>query len=130
MKLLGLLAVLAGVLATAAIAGYGNPLVTGSFSTKISGKARALNGTWTLRLKSTGRFETLRNGKVVVRGQGAAAAGKLAIRDQSGPYACKGLQQAGVYSYKLKGRTLTLKVVTDRCAGRKIILTTNPLRRL
>ena len=125
------LVVVAGVfLATAAAAGSGNPLVTGSFVTRITGKAPALNGNWTLRLKATGRFETLRNGKVVVRGIGAAAAGKLAITDQSGSYACKGIQRAGVYNYTLRGRILTLKAVADLCQGRRTILTAKPLRRL
>jgi hypothetical protein len=130
MKRIGLVAVAAGVLAAAASAGYGNPLVTGSFRTTITGKAPPLNGTWTLRLKANGRFETLRNGRVVVRGLGAATAGRLALTDQSGSYACTGTQRVGVYTYKLSGRLLTLKATADRCAGRRAILTAKPLRRV
>lgn len=130
MKLFALLVASAGFLASAASAGYGNPLVTGSFATRISGKAPALNGNWTLKLKATGRFETLRNGKVVVRGLGAAAAGRLALTDQSGSYACKGVERAGAYKYTLKGRTLTLKAIADLCQGRRVVLTTKPFRRL
>jgi hypothetical protein len=122
MKMRVLIAVLALALAGAAAAGL--PLLTGTFTKSITGKTPPLNGRWSLVLKQNGKFETKRNGVTVVRGLAVAAKGKLALTDQSGSYACKGLERAGTYTYKLVGRTLTLKALLDPCSGRKTVMTT------
>jgi hypothetical protein len=124
MKLRVLIAVLALVSTGAAAAAL--PVLTGTFTRKITGKAPPVNGVWALRLKANGKFEMRRNGVVVVRGLGAATRGKLALTDQSGTYACRGAERVGAYTYKFKRKTLTLKAVLDPCSGRKTILTSGP----
>jgi hypothetical protein len=127
MKLRVLIATLA--LASAGAAAAALPLLTGTFTRKITGKAPPFNGTWALQLKTKGKFEMRRNGVVVVRGLGAATRGKLALTDQSGAYACRGAERVGAYTYTFKGKTLRLKAVLDPCSGRKTILTSGPFKK-
>lgn len=118
------LVVVALVLPSIALAGSAATILTGTFVKRISGKAAPLNGTWRLKLKTDGTFETARNGTVVVRGVAAGVAGKLSIGDQSGPYRCRGRQRVAVYNYSLSKRRLTLKPAVELCAGRRTVLTT------
>src|SRR5919109_3199097 len=105
------------------------PVLRGTFVTTISGKAPPLNGRWTLKLDPP-KFQTLRNGKVVIRGVAVATRGKMTLTDVSGSYACSGVERVGVYTYTLKAGKLTLKAVLDRCSGRKTVLTARPLTKV
>jgi hypothetical protein len=100
----------------------------GTFASTISGKAPPLDGKWTLRLLPGTKFQTLRNGKVVVSGSGARTSTRITFTDAAGPYACAGTQKTGVYSWKLTGKVLTLKPVRDSCGGRRTILTSRLTR--
>ena len=100
----------------------------GSFTSTIKGKAPPLDGKWTLRLLPGTKFQTLRNGKVVVSGSGARTPTRITFTDAGGPYACAGNQKTGVYTWKLTGKVLTLKPVSDRCSGRRAILTSRLTR--
>lgn len=127
MKFRLLLAVLGLVaLPSAAFASPDATILTGTFAKRITRKAPPLNGTWRLKLKQDGTFEMSRNGVVVVRGVAAGVSGRLAIGDRSGPYRCTGAQRAAVYTYTLRGRTLTLRAVVEPCLGRRSILTGSP----
>jgi len=127
MKLRPLLTVSAVALVAAACALGAASSLTGTFVTKIAGKSAALNGSWTLKLLPAAKFQTLRNGKVVVSGDFEAASGTLQFIDRTGPYACKGGSATGIYDYRLAGKSLILKPIAEFCAGRKTILTTHPL---
>ena len=129
MKLRLLLAVLSLALPGAALAVPDATILTGTFQKKISKKAPPLNGTWKLKLKQDGTFEISRNGVIVVRGVAAGISGRLAMGDRSGPYRCTGAQRAAVYTYTLRGKTLTLKPVVEPCAGRKTVLTTGTFKK-
>jgi hypothetical protein len=127
MKLRPLLAASTVALVVAASALGAASSLTGTFVTKIAGKSAALNGTWTLKLLPAGKFQTLRNGKVVVSGDFAAPSGTLQLIDKTGPYACKGGSATGIYDYKVAGKSLVLKPIAEFCVPRKTILTTHPL---
>jgi hypothetical protein len=51
------------------------------------------------------------------------AGGRTTFHDLAGPFACRGAQATGVYSWRLVGRRLTLTAVREPCSGRKTILT-------
>ncbi len=124
-----LLAMTAALAAAPAFGAFG--LLSGTFATRISGKSAALNGTWTLKFPAAPgtTYRILRNGKEVVHGRFAGINGVLTIADQGGPYACKGVQRAAVYAYKLSGKSFTLKATVDGCAARKAVLTAQAFRK-
>ena len=128
-RILSVVAVAGLVIAAAALA-RPNAQLTGKFETKIAGKSAALNGTWRITLTRIGRFSTTRNGKLAVTGAVGAANGKFAVTDTGGPYACKGAESVGAYTYTLKGKMLTMKAKLDLCSGRKTVLTTHPLTKI
>jgi len=102
-------------------------VLTGTFRTVIKGKSAPLNGSWTIKVDQYTQSVTTHNGKLAVKGTFTGANGKLAVVDLSGPYACKGVQAAGAYTYTLSGNKLKLKATFDQCSGRKTILTAQPL---
>jgi hypothetical protein len=114
----GLLAAL--VLCTAALAAS---LPNGSYTGTVGGSVLGgqVKGTWTLAFASPNYTITF-NGANVVKGSFSQGGGKITFNDKSGKLACKGSK--GVYSYKLNGRTLTFKKVSDpnKCAGRIAVL--------
>lgn len=131
MKLRLLFALAAVSCVAAGAASSATPLLSGSFRTTITGKnPAALNATWVLKITQFGQMTINRNGKLAVKGVAAGARGKLAITDNSGPYACKGIQVSAVYTYTLSGNKLTLKPKVELCAGRKTVLTTRPLTKI
>jgi hypothetical protein len=114
----------AGVFAAAAAAS-GAP--SGTYSATIAGKPAALNGRWQVDFGTSRALRIVRNGKVVVVATASTlAGGRLRIHDRSGPYACSPTEGDGVYRYALAGRRLTFTAVSDRCVGRKLVLTTKP----
>lgn len=102
--------------------------LTGTYKTTISGQTpAALNGSW--QVGWSGGKETIsHSGAVVVSGHYAVAGNRITMSRESGPLACTG--GTGVYSWSLRGKLLTLKVVKDGCAGRKLILTSHPLHKV
>ena len=129
MKLRLLLVVACLALPGAALAAPTATILTGTFQKRISKKAPPLNGAWKLKLKQDGTFELSRNGVIVVRGVAAGVSGRLAIGDRTGPYRCTGAQRAAVYTYTLRGQTLTLRPVIEPCAGRRSVLTTGTFKK-
>jgi hypothetical protein len=119
-------AAVAAIVATGALAASS---VSGTYTEKIAGATPALlNGTWSIALKP-GAYTIKRNGVVAVAGKLAVTKARLQFTDTGGPLSCTGVQAKGVYSYVLKGSTLTLKPVAESCAGRKLVLTAHPLKR-
>lgn len=105
--------------------------LSGSYQTKIKGnKVGAFNATWTLNFKSGGKYTIVRNGAIVVRGKDTITAKRITFGSEKGIYACLGTFASGTYSWTLKSSKLTLKSVNDRCPGRKIILTSQPLTKI
>ena len=117
---------MAAIVATGALAAGS---LSGTFTEKIAGATPALlNGTWTVALKP-GAYTIKRSGAVAVVGKLVVTKTRLRFTDTGGPLSCTGAQAKGVYSYVLKGTTLTLKPVAETCAGRKLVLTAHPLKR-
>jgi hypothetical protein len=129
LRLLPLLAALGATLVLAAPA-VPATILSGKFRTVIRGQAPPLNGSWTLTIDRLTRSTLTHNGKLAVKGTFSGANGKLAVVDISGPLACKGLQRAATYTYTLKNNLLTLTATFDRCAGRKAVLTAQPLKKV
>lgn len=100
----------------------------GTFTSTITGMAPPLDGKWTLRLLAGRKFQTLRNGKLVVSGNGPRTSARITFTDTGGSYACTGKQKTGLYTWKLSGKALTLKPVSDPCSGRRTILTSRLAR--
>ena len=81
----------------------------------------AVKGTWTLNFASP-KYTVAYNGSVSAKGSYSLSGNKITFSDKSGPRACPG---KGVYTYKLNGRILTFKKVSDsnaKCAGRSAVL--------
>jgi hypothetical protein len=129
LKLLSLTLFPVAALAAASLALAAPALsLQGTFTSTIRGKAPPLDGKWTLRLLPGTKFQTLRNAKIVVSGRGARTSTRITFTDAGGPYACAGNQKTGVYTWKLTGKVLTLKPVSDLCSGRRTILTSHLTR--
>ncbi len=103
----------------------------GSYQTKIKGnKVPAFNTTWVLKFNAGGKYTIARNGAIVVRGKDKITAKRITFGSEKGIYACLGTFASGTYSWTLKGSKLTFKSVSDRCPGRKIILTSHALTKI
>jgi hypothetical protein len=121
------LATVALVVASPAIAAG---TLSGSFRSTISGKTpAAIDGTWVVSFKAHHKYTISRNGATVVRGQDTISTNKVTFGHETGPMACLGSQAAATYRWSLKNRKLTLKPVSEPCPGRKIVLTTHPLKK-
>ena len=81
----------------------------------------ALNAAWLLAIEQT-QFEIARNGAVVVKGTVAISGNRVTFHDVSGPFACRGAQATGAYTWRVSGTTLALQRIHDTCAGRSRIL--------
>lgn len=130
MKRMILVAVVAAASATATSAlGAAQGLSPGAFTTRIAGaKPAALNGTWILAMTGPA-FNLIRNKTTAATGAVTVSGSKITFKDLFGPYRCLGSQATGTYTWKLKGKTLTLKPVKDSCAGRKAVLS-HPFTRI
>ena len=119
------------VVAAASVAGAAvaarDAIPKGSYSATVRGESAPLNGTWKLTfgrvIAVTGPLTVTRNGALAVAGTFTATNGKLALVDNRGPYACKGIKErAGLYRYSLNGNKLKLTLIADLCTGRKRLL--------
>jgi hypothetical protein len=120
-----LLVVLAfGLLAGVATA---SSSLQGTYRTTITGKPAPLDGKWQLKFSAGSTVRIYRNGKLVIVGNAVRIGSRrLRLSDLSGPYACSKAEGNGVYTYRLAGGRLTFRVVSDKCIGRKLVLTTKP----
>jgi hypothetical protein len=100
------------------------PPLTGTYKVTIAGQAPPLNGTWQIKLLPAGAVDIVRNGHVVVVGRAVVTSSRITFSDHSGSYSCPPPDATGRYTYKLSGKRLTFKPIADKCAGRKLILTT------
>jgi hypothetical protein len=101
----------------------------GTYTTSIKGVAAAIDGKWQVVLTASGPFTITRNGALAIKGRTSVVGSKITFRDSSGHYACPPAQ-AGVYRWKLAGRSLTLTAIAERCQGRLLVLTRHPLTKI
>jgi hypothetical protein len=120
-----------GLVVTGVVAGgagaalQANP--TGSYQAFVSGQAPAVNGRWVIKLTTTfgpaGKFQSFRNGRLAAAGTTAWTGNKVTFVDQTGSYACKGTQRAGIYTFSRPApNKLRFTTVVDLCTGRKTLL--------
>jgi predicted ABC-type sugar transport system permease subunit len=116
-------AVVAAVTAASAPASRAASIGPHVYSTKIAGaKPAVLNGTWRLTVNRKS-FSVARGTTFAVSGTARIVGNRITIHDVDGPFACRGAQATGVYSWRISGKRLTLTAVREPCAGRKTILT-------
>jgi len=117
--------------AGAALIGVGVATASGSIAgiyvTTIKGKTPSpLNGDWAIRFTKSGEYEIQKrvgnNGQLLVTGHGRLAGAAFTFQKETGPAACKGSQAVGRYSWSLKGKTLKLTRLADKCVGRRTVL--------
>lgn len=118
--------VVAAVTAAGALAA-GAP--AGTYAERISGGPTPLNGSWSITLKPAS-YTIRHGGALAVAGTLAVKGGLLTFTDTGGPLRCRGAERQGIYGYTLAGRTLTLRAIEDPCAGRRLVLTAHPLKRV
>jgi hypothetical protein len=121
-KKLACAAVLAGLVAAGSAGAAGSALAPHVYGVKISGASVPLfNATWLLGIARSS-FKLSRNGKVVVSGTAKISGNRITFRDSSGSLACKPSEGAGAYTWVRAGKKLTFTKVSDRCVGRRLIL--------
>jgi hypothetical protein len=121
------LSVLLALGLSAGVATATSPILSGTYRATITGKPAALNGKWRLEFLPRGVVHLVRNGKLVVVGKAIRiGTRRLKLSDRSGSYACRPAEGNGIYTYKVAGRRLIFRAVTDKCVGRKLVLTTKP----
>ena len=117
--------------AGAALIGVGVATASGSIAgiyvTNVRGKTPAnLNGDWAIRFQKSGEYEIQKrvgnSGQLLVTGHAKIAGSKITFQKETGPAACKGSQAVGRYSWSLKGKTLKLTRLADKCVGRRTVL--------
>jgi len=106
----------AALLVFAAIATAASPL-KGSYGRTVSGGNKSFDGKWVIAFKGNGRYTVAVGGHVIGKGIMTAKGSKYTLLDS----ACKP-KQIGVYTYTLKGTTLTFKRISDPCPGRSTVL--------
>jgi hypothetical protein len=111
------------ILVCAAAAVAASPL-KGSYGRTVSGGNKSYDGKWVLVFKGNGRYTVAVQGHIIGKGILTAKGTKVTVHDS----ACK-LTQTGVYTYTLKGTTLTFKRISDPCPGRSTVLA-KPLQRV
>jgi hypothetical protein len=126
--------VLVMVLSLAAMAVVASPAsaagLSGTYSATITGKPAPVNGKWQIRFKSGNKAEVYRNGTRVLVTTVSFSGNTMKITTGSGVPAynrcISGPQRTGTYAYRLSGKRLTFTAKSDRCNGRKTLLTTKP----
>jgi len=117
------------LVAVATAAAAGTPL-QGTFKTEIANAPiKQLDGTWQIVLQPAGRYMIQRTGTVLVRGRDTQTATTISFGHESGPAACTGAEAAAMYRWSLSAGSLRLTPVHESCSGRRVVLTTHPLKK-
>jgi hypothetical protein len=104
--------------------------ISGVYTTTLRGKAPPfLNGRWTISVAPSGRYGIYKSGVKLVTGSAKTVGTRVTFADQGGRAACHGSGAVGVYRWKLARGLLTLTPLSERCAGRKVVLSSLPLVR-
>ena len=104
--------------------------IAGTYTTTVAGKnPAALKGTWTISIAPSGRYGIYKSGQRLITGSAKTIGARVTFVDQGGPAACRGAQAVGVYRWKLTAGLLTLTPLSEQCPGRRIVLSSRPLRR-
>jgi hypothetical protein len=115
--------VVAAATALPALGAHSAAISPHAYSTKITGAAPAvLNGTWRLTVRQT-TYAVTKGSSLAVSGSARIAGNRITFHDLAGPFACRGAQATGVYTWRIVGKSLTLTAVKEPCAGRKTVLT-------
>ena len=101
----------------------------GKFKTKITGKGAKtdhgqVDGTWTIDLRSptSGKVNLTRNGQDMGGGTYVISGSKITLTPKkNGSCTAK-----GKYTFKLTGKALTFKKISDTCTVRSDVLTAHP----
>ena len=101
--------------------------LSGTYKTTIHTTALggAVNGTWTIKFKSSG-YTAAHNGAVAVRGKNTIKGSKITFKDKSGKDSCLGAGTTGTYKFKLHANKLKFTKISDSspsCSGRVVVLT-------
>jgi hypothetical protein len=129
-RLIAVLGVVLLCLAVPALAGGAKMPLSGTYTVTLAKKVPAeLKGAWTISIAPTGRYGIYKSGRKLVVGSARAAGKRVTFVDQAGPAACRGAQALGVYRWKKAVGQLTLTPLSEQCAGRRIVLSSRPLRR-
>jgi hypothetical protein len=102
----------------------------GTLRTQITSGPAALHGTWWLAFDANGTHYWIGKGPAKTRVVHGAASQPsthiVTFTDEGGPYACRGAQASGRYSWRAAGTSIVFKALKDGCAGRRLILTSRP----
>ena len=116
MRRLAAVTALLAALAVPTVADAGS-LPLGKYTANVKSPAK-LKGTWVLDFLKGGKYTIADNGAIVVRGHFTVTS-RIYLSGETGPLACP---QFGAYEWKRTGKTLTLKKLSDSCAGRAAVL--------
>jgi hypothetical protein len=125
-----LLIVLAAAAALPAAPAQAASDLVGRFEATINSPNPTLNARWVIRIGPAGRYVVRRNGGYASRGRASTSNGRIVFRDRRGPLRCRRPTRVGTYEYSVADGEVTFTLVKDSCAGRRGVLTTEPLRRL
>jgi len=118
------------VVPAAALAFATKSPLAGAYTTTLKGKTpSSFNGRWTISVAPSGRYGIYKSGVKLVTGSAKTVGTRVTFADQGGPAACHGSAAVGVYRWKLARGLLTLTPLSERCAGRKLVLSSRPLVR-
>ena len=70
-----------------------------------------------------------KGGLKLVTGSAKTAGKRVTFADQGGRAACHGSRAVGIYRWRLVPGLLTLTPLSERCAGRLVVLSSRPLAR-
>ena len=68
--------------------------------------------------------------QVLIRGRDTETAATISFGHETGPAACTGAQSAATYRWSLRAGLLRLTAVREGCPGRRVVLTTHPLKKV
>jgi hypothetical protein len=97
--------------------------IKGTYTTTVSGSK------WTISIAPSGRYGIYNTGRKLVTGSVRVTGKRVAFVDQGGPRACRGAVAVGIYRWQLTRGLLTLTPLSERCSGRRVVLSTRPLLR-
>jgi hypothetical protein len=102
----------------------------GTLRTQITSGPAALHGAWWLTFDASGKHYWIAKGtsrtRVVHGAASQPSTHTVTFTDQGGPYACRGAQATGRYTWRATGTRIVFTAVRDGCAGRRLILTSRP----